>query len=107
MLTLLDRGATRQFSMPWEALLWLAELAPFAVLLLRTSSSPQSLAVPSLAWRLGAAACAAGVLASALASPYRGSACLNALPAKLKQAVAHDNLLALLQLKDAAVLSRG
>lgn len=80
MLTLLDRGATRQFSMPWEALLWLAELAPFAVLLLRTSSSPQSFALPSRAWRLGAAACAAGVLASALASPYRGSACLNALP---------------------------
>jgi predicted TIM-barrel fold metal-dependent hydrolase len=34
-------------------------------------------------------------------------ACLNALPAKLQQAIAHDNLLALLQLKDATVLTRG
>lgn len=34
-------------------------------------------------------------------------ACLNALPAQLKQAVAHDNLLALLQLKDANLLTRG
>ena len=35
------------------------------------------------------------------------TACLHALPAPLKQAVAHDNLLALLQLKDASVLTRG
>ena len=34
-------------------------------------------------------------------------ACLNALSPKLKQAVAHDNLLALLQLKDVNVLTRG
>jgi predicted TIM-barrel fold metal-dependent hydrolase len=34
-------------------------------------------------------------------------ACLNALPAQLKQAVAYDNLLALLQLKDVNVLTRG
>lgn len=80
VLTPLDRGATRQFSTPWSTLLWFAELAPFAVLLLRANSGSQSFAVPSRAWRLGAAACAAGVLASALASPYRGSACLNALP---------------------------
>ena len=34
------------------------------------------------------------------------AACLHALPEKLKQAVSQDNLLALLQLKDANVLSR-
>ncbi len=34
-------------------------------------------------------------------------ACLNALPPKLRSAVAHDNLLALLQLKDASLLARG
>ena len=34
------------------------------------------------------------------------AACVHALPPKLKRAVAHDNLLALLQLKDANVLSR-
>ena len=33
--------------------------------------------------------------------------CLDALPASLQQAVAHDNLLALLQLKDATLLARG
>ncbi|MEO6874621.1 MAG: amidohydrolase family protein [Opitutaceae bacterium] len=34
------------------------------------------------------------------------TACLHALPAQLKQAVAHDNLLTLLQLKDASLFTR-
>lgn len=80
VLTLLDRGATRQFSTPWSTLLWFAELAPFAVLLLRASSGPRPFVLPGRAWCLGAALCASGIVASALASPYRGSACLNALP---------------------------
>lgn len=33
--------------------------------------------------------------------------CVHALPEKLQQAIGHDNLLALLQLKDATLLSRG
>ena len=35
------------------------------------------------------------------------TACVQALPEALRQAVGHDNLLALLQLKDANVLTRG
>jgi predicted TIM-barrel fold metal-dependent hydrolase len=35
------------------------------------------------------------------------TACLTALPAKLQQTVAHDNLLALLQLKNETLLARG
>jgi predicted TIM-barrel fold metal-dependent hydrolase len=35
------------------------------------------------------------------------TACVQALPAELRQAAGHDNLLALLQLKDANLLSRG
>lgn len=80
VLTLLDRGATRMYATPWSMLRWFAELAPFAVLLLRVSSGPRKFALPSRAWCLGAAVCTAGILTSALASPYRGSACLNALP---------------------------
>ncbi|MBS0632799.1 MAG: O-antigen ligase family protein [Verrucomicrobia bacterium] len=80
VLTLLDRGATRQFSTPWSTLLWFAELAPFAVLLLRANSGSRPFVLPGRTWCLGAALCAGGIVASALVSPYRGTACLNALP---------------------------
>lgn len=78
-LTLLDRGATRQFATPWNLLLWFAQLAPFAVLLLRCSSFQTTLVLPSRAWCALAAALGATVLASALASPFRGPSLLNAL----------------------------
>lgn len=79
VLTLIDRGATRQYATPWNQLLWFAQLAPFAVLLLRCFSVNTPFALPSRAWCLLAAALAAIVLGSALASPYRGPSLLSAL----------------------------
>ena len=79
VLTLIDRGATRQYATPWSLLLWFAQFAPFAVLLLRVSSLKTAFALPSRAWCLGAAGLAAVVLTSALASPFRGPSLLNAL----------------------------
>ena len=78
-LTLLDRGATRQFATPWNLLLWFAQLAPFAVLLLRCSSFQTAFVLPARAWCTLAAALGATVLASALTSPFRGPSLLNAL----------------------------
>jgi O-antigen ligase len=78
-LTLIDRGATRQYATPWSLLLWFAQLAPFAVLLLRCSSFQTAFVLPSRTWCVAAAAFAAAVLASALASPFRGPSLLNAL----------------------------
>lgn len=79
LLTLVDRGATRAYSTPWIWLFWLAHLAPFAGLMLRTLGTGPAFALPARRWWLVAAGFAAVVLVSALASPYRGSAVLGAL----------------------------
>lgn len=79
VLTLIDRGATRAYSTPWIALLWVAQLAPLVALFVRTLMPGPPFHVPSRAWLALAALFGGGVLLSALLSPYRSLSLLSAL----------------------------
>ena len=80
-ITLLDRGTSRMHSWPWSLCYWGAIIVPALLLLLRTFQSSPPLRLPARAWLWLVAAAWMGLLASALASPYR-AACLQwtALP---------------------------
>jgi len=77
-LTLVDRGATRMFATPWIFALAGMVVVPPLLCLFRLVSPTQPLRLPATGWRLLAAATIIVPVVSALASPYRGPALLNA-----------------------------
>src|SRR4051812_41267913 len=72
-LTLISPGTTRMFAWPWSCVYAAALLAPALLLLLRAFDLRRPLVLPAPAWCVAAFASAVTVLASALASPYRGA----------------------------------
>lgn len=79
-VTVASPGATRMHAWPWSAVAAIASLAPAFLLLRRAFNRFHPLALPSLGWCLALLAAAAGIVASALASPYRGPAVLWSAP---------------------------
>lgn len=79
VLTVLDRGATRMYAVPWHFLLLLAQVAPISAVALRAVSPLAPLRLPPPRWLALTGATALVVLVSAVASPYRESSLLNAL----------------------------
>ena len=77
-LTLVDRGATRMFATPWIFALAVLVVAPPLLLLLGMLGPARPLRLPAFPWLLLAAAAVVVPVASALFSPYRGPALLNA-----------------------------
>ena len=77
-LTLVDRGATRMFATPWIFALAGLVVIPPLLCLLRLVSPNQPLRLPATVWLLLAAATVIVPVVSALFSPYRGPALLNA-----------------------------
>lgn len=74
VITLCSPGATRMHAWPWSLAYDVVLLAPALLIVLRAFDSRQSLTLPSRSWSVVALAFAAVVLASALASPWRGPA---------------------------------
>lgn len=77
-LTLVDRGATRMFATPWIFILAGLAAIPPLLLLLRLASPTHPIRLPATAWQVLAFAGVALPMISALFSPYRGPALLNA-----------------------------
>ena len=75
LLTVIDSGATRAYSTPWQLLLWTASAAPILALSAR-ACSPAPLALPSRAWTLTASTFAAVLLLSSVLSLHRGPSLL-------------------------------
>ena len=75
LLTVIDNGATRAYSMPWQGLLWIACAAPLIVLSAR-ACTPEPLTLPDRAWTLTAAAFAGVLLLSSALSLHRGTSLL-------------------------------
>lgn len=71
VISLADRAASLMFATPWSYFYWGAVLAPLLALLLRAASTADPLRLPDGRWLGLLAAAAAGLLASALSSPYR------------------------------------
>ncbi|MEO6568272.1 MAG: O-antigen ligase family protein [Opitutaceae bacterium] len=67
-------------SWPWTVAYAVALVAPALQLLLRAFDRPHPLALPSIGWCIAMLFTFAGIIASALASPYRGSAVLWSAP---------------------------
>jgi len=80
IITLASPGATRMHSSPWSCAYGFALLAPAAVLLLRAFDRDRPLILPARSWCWAALAGAVVILASALASPYRGPSLLWSAP---------------------------
>ena len=80
VITLASPGATRMYAWPWSLAYAGSLLAPALMLILRGFDTHRPLALPAPVWRLTALACALVVLASALASPYRGPSLLWSAP---------------------------
>ena len=80
VITLASPGATRMFAWPWSLAYAGALLAPVLLLLLRAFDRTRPLVLPAPAWTFTALACASTVLASALASPWRGPGLLSSAP---------------------------
>ena len=74
VITLVSPGATRMYSWPWSLAYAAALFVPALLLGLRTSNSRRPPALPARGWTVTALAFAGVVLASALASPWRGPA---------------------------------
>jgi O-antigen ligase len=74
IVTLASPGATRMYSWPWSLAYLAALAAPALLLVLRALDPRQPLLLPARSWSALALAFAAIVLASALASPWRGPA---------------------------------
>jgi len=70
-ITLLDRGATRMYAMPWTNAYWLVVALPPLLLLLRLGSAP-GLKLPARPWLICVAGAGLTLVASAWVSPYRG-----------------------------------
>ena len=80
LITLVSPGATRMQAWPWSLALAAAVLAPALILILRAFDPRRPLALPSRAWTWALLIAAGGVIASALASPYRGPSLLWSAP---------------------------
>ena len=80
VITLASPGATRMFAWPWSLAAAGALLAPVLLLLLRAFDRARPLVLPSPAWAFTALAFASSVIASALASPWRGPGLLWSAP---------------------------
>jgi O-antigen ligase len=80
VITLASPGATRMYAWPWSLAYAGAILAPALALVARAFDRRQPLVLPPRAWLLTAVTFAAVVVASALASPYRGSSLLWSAP---------------------------
>lgn len=78
ILTMVDRGATVMFATPWILILAAIAIASPLVLLLRLASPVTPLRLPAPGWMWLAGATVGIPVASALISPYRGPALLNA-----------------------------
>jgi len=76
-ITLVDRGATRMHAAPWSLLLCTVRFVPLAALALRAVSRTDPLRLPAHGGCVAAVA-AVSVVASALASPFRGPSMLGA-----------------------------
>lgn len=72
VITLASPGATRMYAWPWSLAYAGALLSPVLVLVLRAFDPRRPLVLPAFFWRFAVLASALVVLASALASPYRG-----------------------------------
>lgn len=77
LLTLIDRGATRIYATPWNALFWLLQLAPLFTLALRAAQASDPLHLPPRRWAFAAGAFGGVVILSAVLSPYRGVSVLS------------------------------
>jgi hypothetical protein len=80
VITLASPGATRMYAWPWVLAYWVALLAPVALLVRRGLDIRQPWALPGRGWSTLTLAWCGLVLASALASPYRGPALLWSAP---------------------------
>ncbi len=72
LITLVSPGATRMHAWPWTFALAAAVIAPVALLVMRAFDPRAPLALPARPWMIAVLFAAAAILASALASPYRG-----------------------------------
>lgn len=72
LITFVSPGATRMHAWPWTLALAAATGAPVALLALRAFDPRRPLALPSRAWTWTALLAIVALLASALASPWRG-----------------------------------
>ncbi len=96
-LTLAPNGATRMYAWPWSAGFWVMHAAAAGAFLARLLDRDRPLNLPARPWLFVTGASALVVIASALASPYRGTAVLGAatpLAALLVFLLAHDWLAA-------------
>ena len=80
VITLASPGATRMFAWPWSLAYAVALLAPAVIFLARAFDPHRPLLLPPAAWRFSALALAAVIVASALASPWRGPSLLASAP---------------------------
>ena len=80
IISLASPGATRMFAWPWSLAYAVALLAPAVIFLARAFDPRRPLLLPPAAWRFTALALAAGIVASALASPWRGPSLLASAP---------------------------
>ncbi len=79
-ITLASPGATRMYAWPWVFAYWAALLAPVTLLILRVLDSRRPWVLPGRAWIGLTLAWCGVVLASTLASPYRGPTLLWSAP---------------------------
>ncbi len=80
VITMASPGATRMHAWPWTLAYAIALAAPVAIVILRAFDPQRPLALPSRGWLLTALFATTGIVLSALASPYRGSALLGSAP---------------------------
>ena len=72
LITLVSPGATRMYAWPWTLALAATLIAPVVLLVLRAFDPRTPLALPARPWMIAVVFAAVAILASALASPYRG-----------------------------------
>lgn len=80
LVTIASPGATRMYASPWSMAYAAALLSPALLLVLRAFNPRRPLALPTASWCTVMLAAAAGILASALASPYRATTLLWSAP---------------------------
>lgn len=73
-------GATRMYAWPWSLVYAVALMAPAVQLVLRAFARQRPLALPTVGWCSVLLLASAGILASALASPYRATSILWSTP---------------------------
>lgn len=80
LVTCVSPGATRMYASPWTMAYAAVVWSPALLLLLRAFNPRRPLALPDASWCAVMLAAAAGILASALASPFRGPTLLWSAP---------------------------